>query len=83
MKKGRIRSQRRIRTLPLNNGYGSGRLKNMRIRIPNTVCNRRYGTVPVWLGAPLDQPEGVLGELAQRLNGGQDLIHDEFCKIHL
>jgi hypothetical protein len=41
------------------------------------------GIVPVWLGAPLDQPEGVLGELAQRLNGGQDLIHDEFCKIHL
>ncbi len=80
MKKGRIRSQSRIRTLPLNNEYGSGRLKIMRIRIPNTVTD---GIVPVRLGAPLDQPQGVLGELAQWLNGGQDLVHDEFCKIHL
>ena len=32
---------------------------------------------PVWLGAPLDQPDRVLAELLQRLQGGHNLVHPE------
>ena len=32
-------------------------------------------TFPVRLGAPLDQPDGVLGELLHRLNELHDLVH--------
>lgn len=30
----------------------------------------------VWLGASLDETDGVLGELAARLNEQIDLVHD-------
>ncbi len=32
-------------------------------------------TLPVWLGAPLDEPDGVLGELFHGLHKLRDLIH--------
>ena len=35
--------------------------------------------LPVWLGAPLDQPDRVLAELSQGLQLLSDLIHGLFC----
>ncbi len=36
-------------------------------------------TFPVRLGAPLDQPEGILGELLDGLHELGDLVHDDGC----
>ena len=35
-------------------------------------------TFPVRLCAPLDQPDGVLGELAQGVHELHDLVHDDY-----
>ena len=35
-------------------------------------------TFPVRLCAPLDQPDGVLGELAQGIHELHDLVHDDY-----
>lgn len=35
----------------------------------------------VGLGAPLDQPDGILGELLHRFDGLNDLIHGLFLEL--
>lgn len=38
-------------------------------------------TFLVGLGAPLDQPDGILGELLHRFDGLNDLIHGLFLEL--
>ena len=50
------------------------KLKNWQFRRYFQKC--RKITFLVGFGAPLDQSDGVFGELLQRFNGLDDLIHD-------